>query len=35
MALDKLMGALLTGEVVAVVPQKFINVMEGGAASDP
>ena len=28
MALDKLMGALLTGEVVAVQRKKFINVME-------
>lgn len=27
-ALDKLMGALLTGEVVAVARKKFINVME-------
>jgi hypothetical protein len=28
MALDKLMGALLTGEVVAVPRKQFINVME-------
>ncbi|NEP55648.1 MAG: late competence development ComFB family protein [Symploca sp. SIO2G7] len=28
MALDRLMGALLTGEVVAVPHKKFINVME-------
>lgn len=28
MALDKLMGALLTGEVVAVQRKQFINVME-------
>ncbi|NET56297.1 MAG: late competence development ComFB family protein [Symploca sp. SIO2E6] len=28
MALDQLMGALLTGEVVAVPRKKFINVME-------
>jgi len=28
MALDRLMGALLTGEVVAVPRKKFINVME-------
>ena len=28
MALDRLMGALLTGEVVAVPRKQFINVME-------
>ena len=28
MALDKLMGALLTGEVIAVARKQFINVME-------
>ena len=28
MALDRLMGALLTGEVVALPRKKFINVME-------
>jgi hypothetical protein len=34
MALDKLMGALLTGEVVAVPRKQFINVMEELVLSD-
>ncbi|MGK7898240.1 MAG: late competence development ComFB family protein [Xenococcus sp. (in: cyanobacteria)] len=34
MALDKLMGSLLTGEVVAVPRKQFINVMEELVLSD-
>lgn len=34
MALDKLMGALLTGEVVAMPRKQFINVMEELVVSD-